>query len=240
MTDDTAVVPAPRGYAEPLIPAAYGTDGTGWTKVNASPEWWRWAATSPRWPELAERFAQAGEEGINPRLCRAVGASTKRPCKFNISTEPCPHHGEGHEANRCGARTKKGTGCQWNLVVNGECPNHPHTWERIERARRAEEEAAQRARDAAVKAAEERRRAEEVAALEGECPYCHAEAGEQCQRRDRSAAGSVHTPRRRLGLHAQVAAVTACESCGAMEGSLCRTSSGKSALDPHAARRRDR
>ncbi|MFF4384985.1 hypothetical protein [Kitasatospora sp. NPDC001547] len=237
MADVSQANPALQQDADPFL-AVLRTDGTGWSGIYASPAWWRQTATAPNWPDLAEQIARAGEENINPHVCRVVGATTRRPCKVGTYQEPCPHHGAGNETNRCAATTRKGGTCRWNLAVNGQCPNHPETWERFERTRRDQEHAEQQSREKAARAAAELHRQLQDAARAMACPYCEAEPEAPCRGRDGAAKNTVHSTRRRLAEHMTVAAATPCPSCEATAGTLCRTSSGKHALDPHAARSR--
>ncbi|MFE4397951.1 MULTISPECIES: zinc finger domain-containing protein [Streptomycetaceae] len=236
MTDVSQANPAPQQDAEPHLVLL--TDGTGWSGIYASPEWWRQAATSPNWPDLAKQIAQAGEENIDPHLCRVVGATTRRPCKFDTLREPCPHHGADNETNRCGSPTRKGGTCRWNLAVKGPCRNHPETWERLEQTRRDQEQAARQAQEEAAHAAAEHQRQAQTTARAVACPHCEAEPEVSCRSRDGAAKDAVHARRRRFAEHMTVAAATPCPSCEAETGTLCRTSSGKATLDPHAARSR--
>ncbi len=238
MTADTDTAQDVAAVEEPIIAAALRTDGTGWARLLASPQWWRWAARSPQWPELAEEIARAAERSVRPDLCRVVGATTKRPCKFNTASDPCPHHGEGNQDNCCGAITKKGKPCQWNLAVNGECPNHPESWQRIQKAREDQENAERLAREEAARLREQRWQKTQAEAREVTCGYCRAEPGTYCHKPDGTELPDTHTPRRKLRIHSAAAAAAPCSSCGAETGQLCRTSSAKDALDAHAARLR--
>ncbi|WP_406164012.1 hypothetical protein OG806_49010 [Streptomyces sp. NBC_00882] len=224
-------IPAPVGQPR------FSVDRTGWVTVKASPQWWRATAQSDGWADIAEQLAIAGEDSTDPRMCRVIGATTKMPCKIDTSREPCPHHGEGNETNRCGAQKAKGGPCRWNLVVHGECPNHPQTWQRIlEERRKQEEEERQRRADIAERwAAEQAQRERDAQTLP--CSYCDAESEAPCIRPGtEESASRLHTPRFKLLDHRHAAAQAECTSCGAQRKALCQTSSGKDAADAHAAR----
>ncbi|WP_456115070.1 zinc finger domain-containing protein [Streptomyces justiciae] len=61
--------------------------------------------------------------------------------------------------------------------------------------------------------------------------------GAQCAQLGTSVAADVlHKARLKLLDHLLVADATRCESCGAEPGQVCRTTSGKDATAPHAAR----
>ncbi|MFF2631151.1 hypothetical protein ACFVUN_35970 [Kitasatospora griseola] len=221
------------------LPAArVSTDGTGWVSVLASPQWWRSAATADNWPELAESIARTGEQGTRGGLCGVIGATTGRPCKVDTRFDPCPHHGMGQESNRCGAKTRNGATCQWNLVVNGACPNHPDTWRRIQQERLARQEAERRVQEEAARARAEERGRQEAQALTVPCSYCRAETGEACRQPNGLTAGGSHAPRHRYRRHLTAAQAASCASCGAGLGELCRTAKDTEASDPHSARRR--
>ncbi|WP_455709491.1 zinc finger domain-containing protein [Kitasatospora griseola] len=238
MTTARTTTTSPETDRQQPLRAQVHTDGTGGVSVLASPQWWRSVATADNWPELAESIARAGEQDVRRGLCGVVGATTGRPCKVYTRLEPCPHHGAGHEKNRCGAKTRKGPTCQWNLVVNGACRNHPDTWERIKQERLTQEEAEQRARAEAAQAQAEEREREEAETLTVPCSDCRAEAGETCKQPNGLAAGGSHAPRHRYRKHLTAAEIASCTSCGAAIGSLCRTGSDTEAAEPHSARRR--
>jgi hypothetical protein len=86
-------------------------------------------ADDSSWPALAERLARVVHvrviENQGADQCGVTGATTGRPCAFNTTSRPCPHHGEGSEKNRCGAATASGTPCRWNVLISGQCPSHP-------------------------------------------------------------------------------------------------------------------
>ncbi|MGW1409395.1 zinc finger domain-containing protein [Streptomyces sp. NPDC002403] len=174
---------------------------------------------------------------MQPGRCRAIGATTGRPCRVDTRSEPCPHHGPGNDKNRCGAPTAGNTLCRWNLVVNGPCRNHPDTYERILEEKRAQEAELRRCQEA--KEAERTRRVEERmrAAEQLPCSYCAAEPGSACIIPGTGmAAAKTHSPRFKLLDHTQAAAIP-CQSCGASAGDLCRTSAGKQAVEAHMPRR---
>lgn len=98
------------------------TDGTGWVTVTASAESWRTLKDLNDFPEILEQIAEYGEDHLDASLCLAVGAVTKRPCRYR--REECPHHGEHSSQNRCGAVGKNGRPCRWNVAARGTCPNH--------------------------------------------------------------------------------------------------------------------
>lgn len=230
--DDTAKVaralPAPR----------FTVDNTGWVSLQATAEWWRSQIDSDDWPDIAEQMAQEGEAAIQPGRCRAIGVTTGRPCRVDTRFEPCPHHGPGNETNRCGARTTGNTLCRWNLAVRGPCRSHPHTYERIieeERAHRAD----LRRQQEAEQAEWEKRFAERTRAAEQlPCSYCAAGPGQACtQQSTGMPAGKVHSPRYKLLDHTLLTAIP-CQSCGALAGDLCQTSTGKQSTEAHAPRRR--
>lgn len=213
-------------------------DRTGWVTVKASPQWWRSTAHAEDWADIVEQLASAGEDSVSPGLCRVIGTTTKTPCKIDTSREPCPHHGPGNEKNRCGAPKARGGGsCRWNLVMNGECPNHPETWQQLLETRRAEEEREQQRREAEMqrRAAERAQRTRD--ALTVPCPYCAAEPDGECVKLGTNVpAPLLHAPRYKLLDHRRVAARAGCASCGSELDALCRTSSGKDASDAHAER----
>lgn len=218
----------------------FSVDRTGWVTVRASPQWWRATAQGSEWADIAEQLAAVGEDSVDPALCHVIGATTGTPCKFDTRQEPCPHHGEGSEENRCGAPTARGTRCRWNLAVRGECPGHPQTWERIlqERRRRDEEERQRQTALAERKAAEQAQRERDAGMLP--CSYCDAEPEAECTQLGLGVpAPRLHAPRFRLLDHRRAAALAVCTGCGAELGALCRTSTGKEAADAHAARVRD-
>ena len=220
-------LPAPR----------FRVDSAGWVSLQGTAEWWRSQIDSDDWPAIAEQMARAGEAAVRPGICRAIGATTGRPCRVDTRFEPCPHHGPGNEKNRCGASTTSSTSCRWNLVVNGPCPNHPETYERILEEQRAQEAELRRQQEAReeenARRAEERKRSAEQLL----CPYCSAEPGSACVNQGTAvAAAKTHGPRLRLLDHTR-AAVIPCPSCGEPAGSLCRTSTGKQAAEAHAPRR---
>ncbi|MGW1411538.1 hypothetical protein [Streptomyces sp. NPDC002403] len=173
----------------------FQADNTGWVSLQGTVEWWRSQIDSNAWPVIAAQMVKEGEAALQPDTCRVIGTTTGRPCRVDTRLEPCPHHGPGNEANRCGASTTSSTSCRWNLVVNGPCSNHPETYERILEEQRAQEAELRRQweekeEEAARRTEERKREAEQFL-----CPYCSAEPGSACVSQGTAVAtGKTHGP----------------------------------------------
>ncbi|WP_175411944.1 hypothetical protein [Streptomyces sp. TRM64462] len=154
------------------------SDGTGWTTVTASPDWWRYLADASNSRKLLEEIAAYGESRLNPTLCLALGASTHRPCRY--PRHECPHHGPDNEQNRCQVIGKSGEPCRWNVVANGPCPNHdpsvPRTAPAPRRAGAGGTPPRQRRSPAPARAARP-----VVKPITVPCPHCRVEAGAKCR-----------------------------------------------------------
>ncbi|MCZ4098002.1 zinc finger domain-containing protein [Streptomyces sp. H39-C1] len=237
--NEKAEIPQQSRLNPPDLPVV-ATDGTGWTTVSASPAWWRAAGQDAAWTGVAEQIAALGEGSVRSALCRVTTATTGRPCRHNTAVHgPCPHHGPDHEAGRCGAATKSGAPCRWNLVVHGACPNHPESWESIVQAREQQERLAAAAREQEQRRLEEQLAEQYAETLLLPCSYCAASPGDRCiSPGSGQVSAKLHTPRVKLRAHHADAAAAACTGCDAAVGELCRTSTGRPAVESHAPRRR--
>ncbi|MBT2401510.1 hypothetical protein [Streptomyces sp. ISL-100] len=206
--------------------------------VTAAPAWFEYMARAEEWPDFAEDLAAQARTAVNPHLCLSTDTQTGIPCRIPIRDEPCVHHGPQSNENRCGAATKSGNPCRFNLVAHRyPCPSHPETYDRIQQAE-AQEKAEQEA-EAEEWAAEQCRMQEKrtKAALELACPHCEAPPASPCvMPNSGNVASKLHGTRYRRLDHA-LQTKTPCPSCGAEASAFCRTSSGLEAADVHAARR---
>ncbi|WP_262063456.1 hypothetical protein [Streptomyces sp. STR69] len=216
--------------------AVWHVDETGLVTVQAQPAWWRKWGQDAGWPEYAEMFAQAGEEARSADVCGVLGRTTYRPCRHNSRLYgPCPHHCETPLRFHCGTERKKGGWCRWDLR-KGPCGHHSNSYDEYVAAVRADEE--EELRQQAVREEELRKAAEKRRAgtLRVACPYCDAQPGGSCVRRNGEEQPKSHSARENLWLHTETASAAACSYCEAAVGELCHTSSGKIANQAHTDR----
>jgi len=217
-------------------------DNDGQISFTATPEAWRAIADGNTAHLIRLLLANVGEDKAESWMCGAKGATTGRACRVDVRREPCPHHGEGSDDNRCAAPTRKNTPCRWNLKVHGPCARHPDTWEvylgRVRAAADAREAEERRRADERHRIAEEAARRARQEALLVPCSYCKAAPGEVCCRPDGIAADRLHGVRHKLAKHTAVAnsATAPCPRCEADPGVLCLTSSGNTSSEAHANR----
>ncbi len=100
--------------------------------------------------------------------------------------------------HQCGQPKKDGTPCGW-IITNSPCAVHL-TPEDLERERKRQEEAAERARVAEHErqAQTEVRRANLITILSVTCPHCSVPAGELCQNPQGAIVRPLHQARRKL------------------------------------------
>jgi len=217
-------------------------ESDGRISFTATPEAWRAIADSNTAHLIRVLLAGVGEDKAEPWMCGVEGATTRRACRIDIRHEPCPHHGEGSDDNRCSAPTRKNTPCRWNLKVHGPCSRHPDTWDiyadKVREAAEARDAEQRRLADERRGGAEEAARRAWEEALTVPCTYCEAGPGEVCRRPDGTEAGRLHGVRHKLAVHTAVAnaATEPCPRCSAAPGSLCRTAVGNAASEAHAHR----
>ncbi|MGW1076593.1 zinc finger domain-containing protein [Streptomyces sp. NPDC002537] len=215
--------------------AVWHADETGLVTVQAQPSWWRKWGQDADWPEYAEMLAQVGEKARSDDVCGVLGRTTYRPCRHNTRLYgPCPHHCETPLRFHCATERKKGGWCRWDLR-KGACGHHPDSYGKYMAAVRADEEelGRQAVREQELRKAAEKRHAVTLGVA---CPYCDAQPGGSCVRRNGEEQPKLHSARENLWLHTETASETACFYCEAAVGELCRTSSGKIAIRPHTGR----
>ncbi|WP_418962991.1 hypothetical protein [Streptomyces lavendofoliae] len=156
--------------------AKLNTDGTGWASVLASPDWWRSLPDASNLHELVEEIASYGESRLNPTLCLALGARTRRPCRY--PRHECPHHGPDNAKNRCQVVGKGGKPCRWNVTANGPCPNHDPSVPRPTPAPRRAGGTPPQQRRSSVPV---RKAQPVVKPITVPCPHCGVEPGARCR-----------------------------------------------------------
>ncbi|MFJ9508677.1 hypothetical protein ACIRPZ_33420 [Streptomyces anulatus] len=181
------------------ISAFVSADGTGWSSILASPEWWRALANAPNLREILERVAAAGEAEQDLSLCLAIGATTKRPCQF--PREECPHHGENSDKHRCGVIGVNKRPCRWNTTTGGPCPNHGAVTFMYRPGGSTVEKTSQPPQPRQVSAKKASpvprgKRAPDRKPIEVACPHCGSDPGVKCRYPNGSVTG-FHLPRRK-------------------------------------------